>query len=748
MADKFYIADYQNDSGLRTDLKPFLIPDKAFSSIRNAYVFRGRVRKRFGSRYIGGTQLTTRLAIDTGDATNGSGNVSGSIPSNITPAIGQMFSIGTALFTVNALGTSANLLRTDGVAATATFNTSTGAFVINGATPTTEVYFYPALPVMGLLTYELNGIDEEPTIAFDTHGSYQYVNGGWVLITGGGAAAQWLGDDSQFFWGTTWSGSNAATRLFFVTNFNNQETQFMRYLDSTFTWHSFAPEVDGSPTYMISARILVVFKNRLVAFNTWENSSQAVGGTNYQNRARWSQIGDPTAVDAWRVDIVGNGGGLDAPTMEGIITVEFVKDRLIVYFEQSTWEFVYTGNQVYPFVWQQINTEIGAESTFSIVPFDKIALGVGNVGIVSCNGTNVERIDANIPDEVFQIHNDNNGVERVYGIRDYFAEMVYWTFPSLEAGTNYPNRVLIYNYKTGTWAYNDDSITCFGYFQQQTSTLWSSTTVTWSDSESWTGGNQQDRFRNVVAGNQQGWTFIVDPNQVQNAAALQITDIPSTANNSIQLTIINHNLAQGNAYDDLEPDYVLLNGITGTGNLNLLNGNIYQVISVIDDNNVIVNYTQTTDIISGTYSGGGTVQRVSQIDIFTKEYNFYAQQGMNAAINKLDFMCDTTGAGAFTVDYYTSTDIVGTLEDGIAYGSIQGNGQISTEPNADYYPYEANASRLWRSTYPSAQGEVIQFRIYLAASQITTVVNNTGPGLEDFQMHAMVIHATPTSRLQ
>ena len=89
----------------------------------------------------------------------------------------------------------------------------------------------------------------------------------------------------------------------------------------------------------------------------------------------------------------------------------------------------YTNNQVAPFVWQQINTELGSESTFSAVPFDRSILTMGSVGVHACNGVNVDRIDKKIPDEVFSISKDNNGVYRVAGIRDYYTEMVYWTFP-------------------------------------------------------------------------------------------------------------------------------------------------------------------------------------------------------------------------------------------------------------------------------------------------------------------------------
>ncbi len=539
--DRFFIAPYDTESGLQTDVKPWLISDSAFSSLTNAYVFRGRVRKRFGSTWLDNNKLKSRFRVNVA-TTDGVGDASALVPT-ASGAIGQMFSIGTNVFTVSALGAPANLLI-DGTAATATFDTTTGAFVFTGSTALTIVYWYPALPVMGLLSYELGSTNDEKIIGFDQLYAYQY-SSGWERLTGETTpgASLWSGSNSQFFWGTTWTGTSAADKLFFVTNFNEAEVNYMRYFDGT-NWENFRPQIDAVPNYLISARILVVFKNRLVAFNTWEGPNIA-GALNYQNRCRYSQIGSPLAADAWRQDTPGKGNAIDCPTTEAVITVEFIKDRLIVFFERSTWELVYTGNQAYPFAWQQINTELGAESTFSVVPFDKVALGVGNVGIHACNGANVERIDNKIPQFVFDIHNDNDGPQRVYGVRDYYVEMVYWTLPDTDTDSDfpYPNRVLVYNYKTGTWAINNDSITAFGYYQPSAGITWSSSTITWSTDISWDSGATQSKFRQVIAGNQQGYTFIVDADVPRNAAVLQITDISTTP--ATQLTVIDHNLRNG-----------------------------------------------------------------------------------------------------------------------------------------------------------------------------------------------------------
>jgi len=69
--DRFLIAPLQ--TGLVTDVPAWQIPEDAFQKLNNAYIHKGVVRKRFGSRLIGGTtvsnvldQLASRLRINVG----------------------------------------------------------------------------------------------------------------------------------------------------------------------------------------------------------------------------------------------------------------------------------------------------------------------------------------------------------------------------------------------------------------------------------------------------------------------------------------------------------------------------------------------------------------------------------------------------------------------------------------------------------------------------------------------------------
>lgn len=720
--DRFMIAPI--NTGLETDMQPWLIPDDAFDQLVNAYVFRGRVVKRFGSALMNGSvapevaQQYSRLRVQVG-----------TIAAPVSPVpgtkfnVGQMFSAGDQMFTVFQLGIPAAMLATG--PGTGTFNTTTGAFTLagTGLAGATPIYWYPADPVMGLISFETPIINDEPVFGFDTQFAYTFNGTAWLRL----GTAVWTGTDQQFFWGYNYRGLTNADTFLFVTNFNPPD--LIKYWDGT-AWNNLNPVFNAAGDTIRTTRIVVPFKDRLVFLNTVESIGAV--DTSFVNRARFSQNGSPLTVDAWREDIPGKGGYIEASTKEAIITAEFLKDRLIVYFERSTWELVYTGNEILPFRWQQINTELGAESTFSVVPFDKVVLGIGNVGVHACNGANVERIDQKIPDTVFEISNDNGGIFRVYGIRDYFAEMVYWTFPA-EDQTNddvFPNRVLVFNYKTGSWAFNEDSITVFGYYQPNDDYTWNSTNYTWEEADfPWSGASLQSKFRFVLAGNQQGFVFIVDIELARNAPALQITNVTVLAN-IVTITSINHNLVPG--------EFIVIESVQGMTNINNLIFKVYTTTL----NSFTINVPVNTP--AGVYLGGGTIGRISNIGILTKQYNFYVDQGRNAYIAMVDFLVDKTDRGQVTIDSFVSTAENSLLQESTVNGSILGSNILETSPYA-LVNLEQSQDRVWHAVYLQAEGECVQLRIYMSDAQMMD------PDItwSDFQLHGMTFYTTPTaSRLQ
>ena len=745
--DRFLIAPF--NSGLHTDLRPWLIPDDAFERLLNAYVFRGRVRKRFGSILMGQgdadspltNQLFSRLRINLGTAT------SGTVPGDIFK-VGQLFSIGDDILTVITAGVAQPLLTTGAV--TGTYSTTNGAYVFTGVPGGTPIFFYPAEPVMGLGNYEVGAIDNQPLFGFDTQFAYQFFpSTGWQR-SGSGATPIWQGNNLNFFWTSNWRGTTADITVLFVSNFNSaagappgNQDPIWTY-DGT-TWSPFTPRFlpgRGTPTtgpFVQTALIIVSFHNRLVLLNTIEFNTATTLNQAFVNRARYSFIGSPFAPNAWyergQMDSSGNvaagGGFVDATTEEAIVSAEFIKDRLIVYFDRSTWELVYTGNQAEPFIWQKINTELGSESTFSTVPFDKVILTIGNTGVHACNGANVERIDNNIPTTIFEVQDKSEQSNRVAGIRDYFTEMVYWTFPSDGDTQTYPNQILVYNYKNSSWAINQDSITAWGYYEQQTDTTWASSTTTWNESNfSWVSGIIQAQFRQVVAGNQEGFTFIVSPDVSRNAPALQITNLGSGTFGAVKLTIIDHNLSI--------TDYILLENVQGFSDFAPI---IAQILEVIDLNTVLTSILNT---YTGSYTGGGTVARVSNIQILTKQFNPYIQQANDVFVSKVDFGLKKTLSGQITVDYYPSATNLSMIQEGIATKSIMGNNVLTTAPyDPLYYPLEQQQERLWHSIYFQSYGECIQLSFYMSFEQMT----NAMISLVDFQLEGMILYTNPTGRL-
>ena len=169
---------------------------------------------------------------------------------------------------------------------------------------------------------------------------------------------------------------------------------------------------------------------------------------------------------------------------------------------------------------------------------------------------------------------------------------------------------------------------------------------------------------------------------------------------------------------------------------------IFEVTNVFDPNTIAI-----IGSFTGTYTGGGLISRVSQISIRTKEYNFYAKQGRNACITKVDFMVDRTDSGQIQVDFYVSTALTPLLPDSQGNGVLLGTGTLDTfaytlANGAEApIPFEATAVRLWHPVYFQADGEVVQLQLIFNDQQMRDVdIRESG-----FVLHALCIYAQATS---
>lgn len=523
-------------------------------------------------------------------------------------------------------------------------------------------------------------------------------------------------------------------------------------------WVNFiVPLNSATPQRILQGALMcVAYKGRLLVLNTFESSGSSTVPVNFAQRARWSQNGTPfftednaatpveyllptnqsAQADAWFDATPGKGGFIDAPTNEAIVSAEFIKDTLVVFFERSTWQLVYTGNETLPFVFQKINTELGAESTFSVTPFDQGVFNIGNYGIVSCDSVSVERLDQKIPDEVFQMQNINDGPARASGIRDYNAQLVYWSYPTKVSETNqaipysltFPNNVLIYNYLDASWAEFDDCFTCFGYFQQFSDRTWASLKQSWASANfAWNSQVTQARYPSVIAGNQRGFTMIFSQleDNSQNSPSLEISDASGST-----ITCPDHNLKVG--------QFILITAMTGFTNWN---GKIFKIGSATATTFDVILVASRGDVVATGYTGAGVITHMPNIFIQTKQFNPFYEQGDSVRLNYIDMLMDRTAEGEFTADIFTNSNTSLPVESDRVITAPENQPTYTTpSPNTTY---QGTQAKIWHRIYNNAFGSFYQLRFSLSDAQMTDIDITT----EDIVIHGLIFYNSSAGRV-
>ncbi len=531
--------------------------------------------------------------------------------------------------------------------------------------------YYPGLPVMGICKQDIAAEGIDNTIFFDTRYAYQFVAGAFQELLSA-TPTVWTGNETQFFWYCNYQGVDPSVRLFFATNYNLNDP--IRYYDNT-TWNDLTPIIADNPPsasqfVLFQALIVIPYYGRLLALNTWEGPSAGGTGTasNFYARCRFSQIGDPTAADAWRSDIFGRGGFLDAPTNESIISAAFFRNTLVVFFEYSTWQLRYIGEYGLPFIFERINSDFGSSCTYGSVIFDEGVYAISNRGIIKAAPGELRRVDDNIPDLTFGFKVTDSAPNFVHGGRDFEKSLVYWNYLDTtgdESDTqNFPNTTLLYNYQNNTWAQFRDTITCFGPVQFQFGITWESTTTFWeNENVLWETPDDQNDVLYVGAGNQQGYVFIYEDQEAQ-------TPIPSITNYAPSLYIYAINNVAKPAQFTI-PDHNLLNGeiiyVTSavwSGTDPGINNSIYNV-SVIDKDTITLgkwngtNYVALNISSSPTYLGAGEAALFPVMNIVGKDFNPYQAHGKQFKVSYIDFQMDSDNSipaiSALTVKLFVNS---------------------------------------------------------------------------------------------
>lgn len=412
---------------------------------------------------------------------------------------------------------------------------------------------------------------------------------------------------------------------------------------STKGWVNFAPplsreafsiaDLPPAQYYLAGARLIINFKDRLLFLGPVVQTSAAGSQVYLQDTIVYSQNGTPfytasftgdaslastvftpilvpvnkvSSPTAFWGDQTGFGGFITAGIAQPILTVSTNEDVLIVGFEGIQSKVVYSGNDIVPFNFYIINSEYGSSSTFSVINMDAGVVTRGSRGYIMTNQTQAERIDLDIPDEVFQITLLENGSERFCSQRDFITEWIYFTYPSnqVDETRRFPNRTLQFNYRDNSWAVFNESYTTYGSFRKQTGFIWSNVGTVFSSwsvwNDPWNAGSSTLLQPIVIGGNQQGFIMFRDDG-TNEAKSIYIQNITGNTINSID-----HGLNEG--------DYITISDVVGTLS-SQVNGRIFSVYSVTDDT-----FKINPSITTGTYLGGGYITRYYVPYIQTKQF--------------------------------------------------------------------------------------------------------------------------------
>jgi hypothetical protein len=503
--------------------------------------------------------------------------------------------------------------------------------------------------------------------------------------------------------------------------------------DLTRGWVNFAPPLSNSatPSYLVGAKLIIPFKNRLLFFGTWTQTSAAASPTYNPNQLVACQNGtvfvtspvppnqvvDPTS---FYQNVVGKGLRLNAPISQEIISANLNHDVIIVDFETLPLKLYSTGDDSAPFLYQDISSEFGGQSTFSTVALDAGVMGIGPYGFKMTTQVSSQRIDLQIPDQVFNINKDNHGSNRVISVRDYRNEFIYWTFPTngnfvnnvSQINWTYPTTTLAFNYRENLWSTFTENFTAYGSFRYGTFNTWATIGQKFSSWRAWNVpwnfGGTQTRFAYICAGNQQGFVFIKTESTAEPQSQY-ISNIGATT-----IFSPSHNLNDG--------DYVLFQGLQGTGAIPAMNGLIYKIqVRAIQPDFFVILPTEPQPIpdVGDVYTGGGTYSRLTNVIIQTKQFPVYWGQSRKVRIGTQYYLFQTTQAGQVTINLFTSQSNTLPANSPIYSPYIPYTNILQTcAEGGDLNVIQGDQDQIWHQMNTSVQGDTVQVGITLSDAQM------------------------------
>lgn len=557
-------------------------------------------------------------------------------------------------------------------------------------------------------------------------------------------------------------------------------------------------ELTPAQYYLVGARMLIAFKDRLIAVGPVVMTSAANSQVYLEDTVIFSQNGtayytasfvattpntvvqatvfDPQLTPnfisnnsgietaspaAWFEDQTGFGGFLSAGLQDTITTAYPNEDVIILGFTRRQARMVYTGNDVLPFNIFIINSELGSIATFSGITFDRGIMTMGNHGFTLAAQISAQRPDLDIPDQMFEVNLTNNGAERITAQRDFINEWAYFTYSPTGVIYNFPGQTLQYNYREETWAIFNESYTTYGQFRFASGQTWvdiGKIYPTWNDwLEPWGSGADNLLQPKVIGGNAQGFIMVRDDGTGEGASLF----ILSITGNTV--TSPNHCLNNG--------DYIVIMGATGAIG-SQINGKVFSVF------NTTQNTFQLDPIISSTgtdYNGGGVIQRCYVPFVQTREFPVAWNYGRKTRLGLQKYLLTKTNNSQISLLIFLSQNEVGSAQEafnlgdivpglnvtnsGLVYSTILYTCPEST--NLGLTPANSNLQQiitistptsasspsqaLWHRVNTSLIGDTVQIGLWMNDDQMRDP--NRINQFAEIELHGFILDISPSSML-
>ena len=380
---------YDFKIGKVTSRDPWLLPQDAFETLRNAHIIDGVIEKRRGYEQYGEIVHTTTNATPPVDSNPG--NAVMAVANYVKDDTKFLIALDTKRLNEYDTAAEAFVDKTRlkihvkpgsnqdhaPVAGETIVGVSSGATAViesiildHGAWTDgdADAWIILTQAALGVVAHFTNGEDLE-----DTTGSTGHIHG---IADGIEADYDFSLDPSgtpsdfvKFFWVENWDD------VAYICNGHATDFIYRYQDDDVGTNHQLVPlyidlDVEGGPDNdVLGVQLAFAFKGRLLLLSDVEQ------GTAYPRRARWSAIGDP---GTWPAN-----NFVDAPTDDKILGARFLSEELIVFFRESVWKLIYTGDSDLPFEWFRVSPTKGCAAAKSVIAVeDNLIMCMGLAGLV------------------------------------------------------------------------------------------------------------------------------------------------------------------------------------------------------------------------------------------------------------------------------------------------------------------------------------------------------------------------------